>query len=132
MGFYIAIAVIIVLIGLWNLMIAILGLFPQFQSTTVGTLTKSNTKRNSRSRHGLLIPILTRYVYTYTVKGREYSYSSEGRHSKRRLLPKASLVYVKWFPRHVYPNKFSGTIEWIMGLLMLFLGAVLIFVITSS
>ena len=122
MNFNIVIAVVAIVIGSWNLMIAILGLFPQFLSTTVGTLTKANTKKNVRTRHGHRIPILTRYTYSYTVNGKEYRYSGEELHSKRRLLPKASMVYVKWFPRRAYPNKFKGTTEWALGFVMLFMG----------
>ena len=46
MKFYIAITVVIIAVGLWNLVIAILGLFPHFLSTAIGTLTYANTKKN--------------------------------------------------------------------------------------
>ena len=132
MEIYLIFVAIVILIGLWNLMIAILGLFPRFLDTAVGTLTKANTKKNVRSRHGYLIPILTRYAYTYNVKGKEYHYSGEGLHSKRRLLPKTSMVFVKWFPRRAYPNEFKGTTEWVLGLFMLFMGLLFIWVITYA
>ena len=119
-------------IGLWNLMIAILGLFPCFLSTAVGTLTDAKTKKNVRTRHGHRIPIMTRYSYIYTVRGKEYRYSSENLSSKRHLFPKTSMVFVKWFPRRAYPNKFKGTNEWVMGLCFLFIGLLLIWVITTS
>lgn len=111
-----------IFMGLWNLMIAVLGLFPRFLSAAVGTLTDTKTKKNHRTRHGLIIPIYTRYVYTYTVKGKQYRYAAESLQSKRRLLPKATMVYVKWFPRHAYPDKFKGTTQWVMGGCFLFLG----------
>lgn len=116
-------AAICIIIGLWNLMIAILGLFPRFQSKAIGTLTKASVYRNVQGRYSL-IPILTRYVYTYTVKKKEYRYSGEIR-SKRRFPPKTSLVYVKWFPHHAYPNKFKGTKEWVMGFFWVFMGVLL-------
>lgn len=111
-----------ILIGLWNLIIAILGCFPQFRSTAVGTLAKANSKKNVRTRHGGILPIQTRYTYTYTVGGKEYRYASEYHHGKRRLLPKVPMVYVKWFPRHAYPYKFKGTTEWVLGIMYLFGG----------
>lgn len=111
-----------ILIGLWNLIIAILGCFPQFRSTAVGTLAKANSKKNVRTRHGGILPIQTRYTYTYTVGGKEYRYASEYHHGKRRLLPKVPMVYVKWFPRHAYPYKFKGTTEWVLGIMCLFGG----------
>lgn len=97
-------------------MIAVLGLFPRFLSTAVGTLSNANTKKNVRTKSGLLIPRLTRYGYVYTVGGKQYCYSAESRNSKRRLLRKTVLVFVKWFPRRAYPNKFTGIKEWALGL----------------
>lgn len=44
MDFYIFIVIVVIAIGLWNLMIAILGLFPRFLSTATGTLTNAKTK----------------------------------------------------------------------------------------
>ena len=132
MAFFFGLAGIAIFIGLWNLMIAILGLFPKLHATAIGTLTKANTQKNVRTRHGYLIPRLTQYAYTYTVKGRVYRYSQQMRHSKRRLLPKVSFVYVKWFPRHAYPNKFTGMVEWVMGFCMLFVGMLFLYVLSTS
>lgn len=132
MDYYFAIIIVAITIGLWNLMIAILGLFPQFLSTAVGTLTDANTKKNVQTRHGQRIPILTRYCYTYSVKGREYRYTGEGLHSKRRLLPKTSMVFGKWFPRRAYPNQFKGTTEWAVGICFLFIGLLIVWIIIST
>ena len=132
MEYYIVIIIVAVAIGLWNLTIAILGLFPQFLSTAVGTLTNAKTKKNARTRHGQLIPISTRYGYTYTVNGKEFQYTGEELRSKRHILPKTSMVFVKWFPRRAYPNKFKGTTEWIMGLCFLFVGLLAIWAMTAS
>ncbi len=120
----------ILLVSFWNLLIAILGLFPRCRGETVGTLTKASTQRNVRpSRHSWKVPIFTEYVYMYSVKGRDYHYSGSGSHSKKRLLPKVPLVFVKGFPRHAYPNKFKGTKEWIVGVFALLIGVVLMIVI---
>lgn len=116
-------------IGSWNLLIAILGLFPKLREKSIGVLTKPSTHRNQKTRGGLNIPIITRYGYVYTVKGKEYCYRTEGRFSDRRLLPRAPIVYVKGFPRHGYPHKFKGTKEWMLGSSMLFLGVIWLFVI---
>lgn len=122
MEFYYIIVTIVLLIALWNLIIAILGLFPQFLSTAVGTLNDTNTKKNFRTRRGWIIPILTRYTYIYTVNGKQYSYSAYGRYSKHHLSPKTIMTYVKWFPRCAYPNKFKAEKEWVLGLVMLYAG----------
>ena len=88
---YTVIVVAFMGIGLWNLMIAILGCFPGFRSTAMATLIKANSKKNVRTRHGGIIPIQTRYTYIYTVGGKEYRYASEYHHGKRRLLSKVPL-----------------------------------------
>ena len=127
---YIAIATVIMVIAFWNLLIAILGLFPQCCSSTVGTLVDKNTKKNVRTPRGRKIPILTRYVYVYTVKGKQYRYSSHVERSKRCLSLRTSMVYVKCFPWHAYPDKFKGTTEWAWGLVMLYAGIRIVFAIS--
>ena len=132
MVFYIIITAVLLLFGSWNLMIAILGLFPKFLETTMGTLTKTKNERNvvqhSRYNH-TFIPLITYYTYTYKVRGRAYRYSNESRHSERRLLPKAPLVYVKWFPRHAYLHKFKGEKEWMWGVFSILLGVIFLILI---
>ena len=132
MTFYITVMAILLAIGLWNVMIGILGLFPQFCAETIGTLAKANVSRNIRNKYGRLTRVYTRYAYTYTVRGRTYRYSNEGPHSKRRLLPKARMIYIKWFPWHAYPYKFKGTKEWVLGILFLFVGLTFVFVFLSE
>ena len=119
------------LIGSWYLMIAILGLFPRFRAKSIGVLTKPNVHRNSKDKHGHTIPILTRYGYVYTVNGKQYCYSAEGRFSERRLMPRAPIIYIKGFPRHAYPNKFRGTKEWVLGMIFFVSGIVYLYLFLS-
>ena len=125
--FCIAIIAIILLISFYNLLIAILGLFSKFRATTSGILLKTNTQRNVRVRGGKL-PVVTYYTYKYTVNGKKYSYSSSICSTKRRLYQTVSMVYVKWFPRHAYPEKFTAITQWAWGISMLFIGV--LFIIT--
>ena len=130
MNEYIAVITVILAIAVWNLLIAILGLFPQCCSSSVGTLVDRNTKKNVRTPRGRKIPILTRYVYLYTVKGKQYKHSSCIERSKRCLPLKTSMVYVKWCPWRAYPEKFKGTTEWALGLVMLYAGIRIILAIS--
>ena len=74
---------------------------------------------------------MTFYTYAYVVNEKKYKYTATMYHSKRRLLPKASMVYVKCFPHRAYPNKFKGTTEWVLGIIMLLAGMSLLFAISS-
>lgn len=123
---YFILAVVFIPIGLWNLTIAVLGLFPRFRNTAVASLATTHTYKNMRTKSGVRIPNVTKYTYIYTVNGREYKYTAEGRHTKRRLPRRTTIVYVKYFPCHGYPDEFKGTHEWIMGICMLFYGLLLL------
>ena len=114
---------IAILIGFWNLMIAILGCFPKCRVNSLGTLAKTNTLKNVPLKHGGCIPNLTKYTYIYTVNGKQYKYSDEKRTHKRNLFSKVTMVYVKRFPRHAYPNKFTGFKEWTAGISLIFVGS---------
>lgn len=127
--FCIVVTAIAFLIGFYNLLIAILGLFPSFRDTAVGTLHKRRTERNVPIRHGRKIPIVTNYTYQYTVNGKKYRYSSLGYFTKGHLYKKVTMVYVKGFPRYAYPQKFTATTQWSLGLCMLFMGLMFTFVI---
>lgn len=112
--------VVFLLMAFWNLMIAIIGLFPRFRGRTTGTLTKTSTQKNVPGRYGP-IPILTRYVYTYTVNGKKYQYSGTIYNNKQHLHRKVAMMFVKGFPRHSHPNKLNCSKEWIIGSFMLFM-----------
>ena len=128
MEVYVWISVALILVGCWYIMIAVLGLFPKFQRKSVAILKKASSVKNVHlGRTGsVFIPNLTDYTYVYTVNGKEYKYSGHITRSKSNLLPRAILVYVKGFPRHVYPDKFKGTNEWVMGFFYIFMGVMLL------
>ncbi len=122
MEFYIVLGVVVILIGLWNLFIAVLGLFPDNLSTTA-TLEKASTVRNTHGKNGRLIPVSTKYVYVYTVKGRKYRYRTENEYRRKRpLFQRMPVVYVKWFPHRAYPHKFKATAEWVFGTMFVIFG----------
>lgn len=124
MALYLVIGICAIAIGLWNLLIGLLGLFPQCRADAIGTLCNSKTKRNVKGGKAAFspIPVLTEYTYTYSVKKKAYRYSGSAQRAKGHLLPKVSMVYLKWFPRHAYPNKFSGTKEWALTFVFLLIG----------
>lgn len=119
-------SVISILAGCWYLMIAILGLFPKLRNKTVGILKKASSVKNVRVGRSSWVPNLTDYTYVYTVNGKDYRYSGQITRSKSNLLPRVVLVYVKGFPRHVYPDNFKGVNQWVMGMFYIFLGVILL------
>ena len=121
----IILTVLLGLIGAWNLTVAIIGLFPKFHATAIGSLERSYTERNVPMRYGT-IPIRTHYTYIYTVNGRKYKYRGSVESSRKYVPQKAYLVYVKWFPWRAYKNKFSGGREWCLGGLGIFMAAMFI------
>ena len=123
MDLHIVISIAIILAGCRYLIIAILGLFPKFQRKSVANLKKASSFKNVHLGRGgsVFVPNLTDYTYVYTVNGKKYRYSGHITRSKSNLLPKVILVYVKGFPRHVYPDRFKGTYEWIMGFFCIFM-----------
>lgn len=118
MIFGIVVTAILMLIGLYNLLIAILGLFDRFKAMAVGTLLKKRSRRNVRTKGGFIIPVVTDYTYEYKVNGKKYRYSSSGRFTKAHLYKNVTMVYVKWFPRYAYPEKFTATNQWLIGISM--------------
>ena len=135
MAFFIVVSVVLMLAGGWYLTIAILGRFPWFLSTAMGTLVRG-TRNITRDKYGRTyrnpdgsLQYTTRYTYVYTVRGKQYRYSGSGSQRKSRLPPKLELIYVKWFPRHVYPYKFTGSQEWALGVLLLLAALWTVFVI---
>lgn len=119
--FCIAVTAITLLISIYNLLIAILGLFPKNLLISKGTLKHKNTQRNVQAKYGK-IPVMTNYTYQYTVNGREYNYHGTVHAAGKQVTKNAPMEYVKWFPRHAYPWRFRGTIHWIWGISMLTIG----------
>ena len=126
--FCIVIAAIFLLIGIYNLLIAILGLFPQCRATAMASLKYSCTQRNVHVKGGR-IPVITDYTYQYTVNGRKYSHRGSARVAGKRVSQNAIMVYVKWFPRHAYPGRFTAINQWACGVSMFLIGLMFIAVI---
>ena len=115
--------VVFIPIGIWKLVHGILSLFPCFLSSAAGKLVYTNTKKNVKGFRGLTIPLLTTYRYDYYVNRKKYTYSSKILDYKSCLSSRVTMVYVKWFPRRAYPNKFHRTDTFCIAAFFLLLGA---------
>ena len=127
----IVIAAIFLLIGSYNLLIAILGLFPQCRATAMASLKYSRTQRNVRVKGGR-IPVVTDYTYQYTVNGRKYSHRGSAHMAGKRISKNPTMVYVKRFPRYAYPGRFTAINQWVCGVSMLFMGLLFMAVIVFA
>lgn len=131
MIFCVVIVVIILLISVYNLLIAILGLFPRCRAMVMGRLKHARTQRNVPAKGGK-IPVVTNYTYQYTVNGRKYSHRGSLYAAGKRVSKNVTLVYVKWFPRHAYPERFTAINQWVCGIGMLLIGLMFIAVIVYA
>ena len=130
MEIYIVMTVVLFAIGFWNLLIAILGCFPRFRATSVGTLANAVHYKNYRTDSGRIIKHLTRVQYVYTVRNKQYRARVHTTYEgKRKLFNKVSIIHVKWFPRHGYINHYTGFCEWFFGVLFLYFGCAMIYLI---
>ncbi len=116
------------IISIYNLLIAILGLFPKNCAIAKGTLKNKNTQRNVQARWGK-IPVMTDYTYQYTVNGRKYNYHGSVHAAGKRVTKNAPMVYVKWFPRHAYPWRFTAELQWAWGIGLFVIGLMFTLVI---
>ena len=116
------------LFGLWGIILAAASRFPRFRGETVGTLRKADTRRNVPRKYGT-IPILTEYIYTYTVNGKEYRYKGYMYHGKRSVFKKVPIVYITFCPRCAYLYEFRGDRELILGITMLLTAGMFIFLL---
>ena len=128
MIFCIVITAITFLISIYNLLIAILGLFPKNRAIAKGTLKYKNTQRNVQAKYGK-IPVMTDYTYQYTVNGRTYNYRGSIHAAGKRVSKNAPMEYVKWFPRHAYPWRFTAGLQWAWGIGLFVIGLMFTLVI---
>lgn len=105
--------------GLWFLFLWLYGLFPGTTKTTVGTLARSHTMKNVRTRSGRVIKRITDYTYTYTVNGKLRKIKGSGYHTRRYVPKKVTVVYLRGFPRCAYIEDFTGTRELILAFFFL-------------
>ena len=83
-------------------------------------LHKSKSYRNvwiKRRR----IPVYTEYAYAYKVKGKVYYYRGAEEKSRRTLRPRATVVYLKGFPRIASLETASCASIWILTVILFLL-----------
>ena len=86
-------------------------------------LHKSKSYRNvwiKRRR----IPVYTEYTYAYKVKGKVYYYQGAEENGRRTLHPRATIVYLKGFPRIASLESFSCTSIWILTVMIFLMSGI--------
>ena len=86
-------------------------------------LHKSKSYRNVwiKRRH---IPVYTEYTYAYKVKGKVYYYQGAEEKGRRTLHPRATIVYLKGFPRIASLESFSCTSIWILTVMIFLMSGI--------
>ena len=128
MPFAIFLTVLTLLIGLWNLAIAIWGGLPQNHIKTVGTLSKVKHYKNLHTRYGF-VPNWSDCVYVYHVDGKAYKFRVGEKKNKNALFPKVEIVYVKGFPRRAGIERYRSDEAFVIAGAFLMLGLFLLLVI---
>ena len=122
MYFAITLAILLLSAGIYNLVVAIWGSFPSHQLRTVGTLVKANSQKNLHTRYGF-VPVWTDCVYVYQVNGKSYRFRTGKRMSKRDILKKVTIVYVKGFPRRAGIAEYRSFEACVLAAALCLLGA---------
>ena len=126
-----AVALAMLVPGLWFLFLAVWSRNPDHLGTTVGTLTRCHTSKNVATRHGV-VKNLTDYVYTYQVDGKTYIITGMRRQPRRMVLRKVTVVYLKISPRRAYLDQFTGTVEWLIAFVLLAGACVYLFILLAA
>lgn len=116
-------------LGVWFLFLTIYGRNPKNQMHTIGTLIQKKTKRNVAGRH-CTIPVITDYTYSYTVNGKEYRIRHSVQNTKRGIMKKATIVYLKGFPRCAGIEQYHNSLHGFLSALLL-LGGILMILLFS-
>lgn len=91
-------SLVFIIPGFWLLFLRRHSRNPANHISTVGTLTRHNTRRNVPTKFGIE-PIITSFTYSYTVDGKTYRLKSSTDQTKRHLPKKVTIIYLKACPR---------------------------------
>ncbi len=105
-SYYTMISVFFIIGGIL-LLLALLGRNPRFLGSAVGRLQNSKRvmvwTKHSRKK----VPVTT-FVYLYEVNGKTYRLKRDTRSSRKSLMPRVTVVYLKGFPRFGYLEKYPS------------------------
>ena len=103
-AYYATVSVFFIIGGIL-LLAALLGRNPRFLGTAVGKLQNSKRVMVSQRHSSKKVPITT-FVYLYEVNGRTYRLKRDSHGSRKSLMQRVTVVYLKGFPRFGYLEKF--------------------------
>lgn len=100
--------------------------------STTGKLTQRKSYKNYRIKNRT-VPNVTEYTYTYIVNGKRYHLRGNHYAHPRNVRKRVTIVYLRGFPRCAYEEHYSGTLEWLLAISLIALGAfciIISFVVT--
>ena len=130
MTLFLSCGAVLILIGLFFLWLALRGRKPENLVETVGDLTRRQHFKNMQIKSHK-VKNLTDYAYSYTVDGRTYRLSGIQWTHPRKLFRKATIVYLKGFPRVAYIGEFTGIQEWTLAIAFLAMGLLCLWISTQ-
>ncbi|MBQ7875126.1 MAG: hypothetical protein IJ306_08245 [Oscillospiraceae bacterium] len=128
MIFFLILAIICLLIGLFCILLAVMSMNPKNLVTVPGKLVKKKGfKEYPRGRNGHA-PNATEYTYAYEVNNKTYKLNYVAYTHQRNIRNSAPIVYLRGFPWLAYERKFYSDREWILGIAFILFGAAFLWI----
>ncbi len=129
---FVSLGISILLYGLFVLMLAILGLNPKNRIQARGVLASCYHYKNVRVKSFLVIKNMVDFTYIYEVNGKPYRFKANKNIHSRKVFKRATIVYLRGFPRVAYLERFTGANEWLLGSFLLIIGGMFTYVAFTS
>ena len=94
---------------------------PKHIGTAVGRLDSSKRVMVSMKHSRKKVP-MTNFVYLYEVNGKTYRLKRDTRSSRKSLMPRVNIVYLKGFPRFGYLESYPHWLFTLLGVILILCG----------
>jgi len=107
--------------GIGSILLALWSRNPKHIGTAVGRLECSRRVMVSMKHRRKKVP-MTNFVYLYEVNGKTYRLNRDSHASRKSLMPRATIVYLKGFPRFGYLESYPYWLFTLLGITLIICG----------
>jgi hypothetical protein len=107
--------------GIGSILLALWSRNPKHIGTAVGRLDSSKRVMVSMKHSRKKVP-MTNFVYLYEVNGKTYRLKRDTRSSRKSLMPRVNIVYLKGFPRFGYLESYPHWLFTLLGVILILCG----------